>query len=128
MTFQRFWQGVSLGLFFLSLAAIVHFGGDWQWIFVVMAGMSLVNAVGKGRWRWAPQPLLWGAGLAYAYASPPAGQPGHVGGWTMFFALCGASIVLSFLTSLVPRRPPREAPPPRPGAGIVIDVPRGDDR
>jgi len=126
------WRGLSLGIFLIAIAAILQTGAAWQWIFVVMFGMSFVNALLKKRWRWAPQPVLWAAGLAFAYSSPPEGQAGHVGGWTMFFALCGASIFLSFLTSLVPKRPPREAPPPRPGAGVVIDVevngPGGDRR
>ena len=133
MTFLTWWRGLSLGLFLIAIAAISYHDADWQWIFVVMFGMSFVNALAKKRWRWAPQPLLWAAGLWYAYSSPPEGQPGHVGGWTMFFALCGASLVLSFLTNLIPRRAPKErpAPPPRPGAGIVIDVSAersGDDR
>jgi len=99
----------------------------------VMAGMSFVTSLVKRRWRMALHPLLWAAGLAYACSSPPAGEPGHVGGWTMFFALCGGSIVLSFLINLVPKSAPKEAPapPPRPGAGVVIDVSperSGDDR
>lgn len=130
MTIGFAWRGISLGVFLLAVAAIVHWDAPWQWVFVVMAGMSLVNAVVKGRRRFAPHPLLWGAGLAYAYLSPPPPDPRHFGGWTMFVALCGASLVLSFLISLVPSRPRRPAPPPRPGAGIVIDVPAersGDD-
>jgi len=131
VTFVTWWRGLSLGLFLIAIAAIVHSGADWQWIFVVMFGMSFVNAVAKGRWRWVPQPLLWGTGLWYAYSSPPEGEPGHIGGWTMFIALCGASLVLSFLTNLIPKRVPREESAPRPGAGIVIDVSAdraGDDR
>jgi hypothetical protein len=125
---------MSLGLFLIAIAAIIHSDWlTWHWIFVVMFGMSFVNALAKKRWRWVPQPLMWCLGLSYAYSSPPEGQPGHVGGWTMFFALCGASLVLSFLTNLIPKRAPKErpAPPPRPGAGIVIDVSAersGDDR
>ncbi len=130
MTIGFVWRGISLGVLLLSLAALLRFDAPWQWVFVVMAGMSLVNAIVKGRWRFAPHPLLWGGGLAYAYLSPPAPDPRHFGGWTMLLALCGASLVLSFLISLVPARKPRPAPPPRPGAGIVIDVPAersGDD-
>ncbi len=133
MTLLQWWRGMSLGFFLIAIAAILHRGAAWQWVFVVMAGMSFVNSLAKKRWRWAPQPLMWTAGLAYAYASPPEGERGHVGGWTMFFALCGASLVLSFLIHLVPKRAPEEspAPPPRPGAGVVIDVSperSGDDR
>ena len=51
-TFAVAWRGVSRGIFLLALAAILHFAAPWQWIFVVMAGMSLLNAVGEGRWRW----------------------------------------------------------------------------
>jgi hypothetical protein len=116
VTFTTAWRGISLGLFLVALAALIHFGADWRWIFVVMAGMSLLNAVGKGRWRWAPHPLLWGAGLTYSYATE------RVGGWTMALALVGASLIVAFLVSLVPRRPPAPLPPPRPGAGVVLDV------
>lgn len=120
MTFTLAWRGISLGLFLLALAAILHFGAPWQWIFVVMAGMSLLNAVGKGRWRWAPHPLLWGAGLSWSYATE------RVGGWTMALALLGASLIVAFLVSLAPRRPPAPPPPHRPGAGVVLDVePKG---
>jgi hypothetical protein len=116
VTFAFAWKGVSLGIFLVALAAILHFKKDWEWIFVVMAGLSLLNAIGKGRWRWVPHPILWGAGLAYAY------HTGKVGGWTMALALLGASLVVSFLVSLIPKPPPPPPPAARPGEGVVIDV------
>jgi hypothetical protein len=119
------WRGMSLGIFLIAIAGIVHSTKlTWHWMFVVMAGMAFVSALLRRRWRWAPHPLLWTCGLGYAYTSPPEGERGHVGGWTMFFALCGASLILSFLINLIPARPSRRdpPPPPRPGDGIVIDV------
>ena len=120
MRAAQVWGGVSLGVLFLALAAMVHYGRPWQWIFVVFAGMSLLNALAKGRWRWLPHPLLWGAGLSWSYAVPP-GDPRHVGGWTMFLALCGASVIVAFLVGLVPRRRRTEGPR-RPGEGVVVDI------
>jgi hypothetical protein len=109
------WSGISLGVFFIALGVLVSTGEPWQWIFVVCAGMSLVNAVVKGRWRFAPHPLMWGLGLGWAYATGESA-------WGAFWVLCGASVIVAFLISLIPRRPPPPPPPARPGAGVVIDV------
>jgi len=109
------WRNVSLGVFFLAVAALLYLGEFWPWILVVFCGMWLVNAVFKGQWRWAPHPLLWGLGLGYAFASAT------VGGWAMFWALCGASIILSYLIGLVPHRS-RKGRHRAPGARIVIDA------
>ena len=115
MTARMIWSGISLGVFFLSLGVLVTTGAPWQWIFVVCAGMSLVNAVVKRRWRFAPHPLMWGSALSYAYVT-------GMSGWGMFWGLCGASVIVGFLVGLIPRSPPPPPPPARPGAGIVIDV------
>ena len=128
MNLLTWWRGLSLGLLLIAVAAILHDDHlTWHWMFVVLAAMSFVNALLKKRWRWAVQPLMWCLGLGFAYSTPAEGQPGHIGGWTMFFALCGASLVLSFLIGLIPQRPETRAaaPPPRPGSGIVIDVTPG---
>ena len=115
MTAALFWNGVSLGVFCVALGVVVATGAEWQWLFVVMAAMSFVNAAVKRRWRFAPHPLMWAGGLAYAYAT-------GMNAWAMFWWLCGASLIASFLIGLVPRRPPEPPPPARPGDGIVIDV------
>ena len=117
MTARMVWGGISVGVFFIALGALVAAGAPLRWLLVVLAGMSFVNAVVKRRWRFAPHPLLWGAGLGWAYAT---------GGnaWAMLWYLCGASVILGFLIGLVPRRVPPPPPPPvqRPGDGVVIDV------
>jgi len=112
------WTRISVGVFLLGLAAIFQLGGRWWWMFVLIAGMSAVKAAVTGRWRWFPHPFLWAAGLSYAFASP------EVGGGTMFVALAGASLLLGFFISLVPRRErrPPPSPPPPPGAGVVLDA------
>jgi hypothetical protein len=104
------WRNVSIGVLFLAVGVIVYRDAPWQWIFVVFAGLSLVNAVVKGRWRWTPHPLLWGLGLGWAYAT-------GMNAWAMFWWLLGGSVFLGFLVSLIPSRPP-----PRPGEGVVIDA------
>ncbi len=111
------WRNVSLGVFCIAVGALVYLDAPWQWIFVVFAGLSLVNALVKGRWRWAPHPLAWGLGLGWAYATGTSA-------WAMFWWLCGGSVFLAWLVSLVPRRPPPgpAGPPSRPGDGVVIDV------
>jgi hypothetical protein len=117
VTARFVWGGISLGVFFIALGVIIArgWGENFQWLFVVMAGMSLVNAIVKGRWRFAPHPLLWAAGLGWAYAT-------GYNGWAMFWYLCGASVILGFLIGLIPRSPPPPPPAARPGAGVVIDV------
>ena len=109
------WGGISLGVFFIALGVLVATDAPLHWLFVVMAGMSFVNAVVKRRWRFAPHPLIWSAGLGWAYAT-------GFSGWAMFWYLCGASVILGFLIGLVPRSAPPPPPPPRPGSGVVIDV------
>jgi len=115
VTARLVWGGISLGVFFIALGVLVATGAPLRWLLIVLAGMSLVNAVVKGRWRFAPHPLMWGAGLGWAYATGS-------NAWAMFWYLCGASVIVGFLIGLVPRRPPPPPPPPRPGAGVVIDV------
>ena len=123
MTPATVWRNLSLGVFCLAVGALVYLDLPWKWIFVVVAGMSLVRALVSARWRWAPHPLLWGLGLGWAYA-------GGFSGWVMFWWLCGGSVILAFLISLVPRRPPpaRAGPPPRPGDGVVLDAEVTDSR
>ncbi|MCK6479871.1 MAG: hypothetical protein L6R43_06905 [Planctomycetes bacterium] len=118
MTAERAWKQVAPGVFLLSLGAVLAFAPAWQWIFVVVCGMSAVNALVKSRWLWLPHPLLWAAGLSFSYAT------GKVGGWPMFWMLCGGSVLLSFLLGLLPvvSRPP--SPPRRPGAGTILDAER----
>lgn len=115
------WKSIAPGILFIAIGVILATDLEWQWIFVVVAGLSLGNALVKRRWRWAPHPLLWGAGLGWTYAH----RPGE--GWSAFWMLCGISIILSFLVGLVPRRPPPPPPPRPPGAGVVIDVERVGD-
>jgi len=115
VTARMVWSGISLGVFFLALGVLVLTDAPWQWIFVVCGGMSLVNALVKRRWRFVPHPLLWTAGLAWAYAT-------GTNAWGVFWALCGASVIVGFLVGLVPRPPAPPPPPARPGAGVVIDV------
>ena len=109
------WRNISIGVFFLAVGGLLWLGAFWPWILVVFCGMSLLNSLLKGNWRWAIHPLLWGLGISYAIAS------GTVGGWAMFWALCGASIILSYVVGLVPRRVSR-TPHRAPGARIVIDA------
>jgi len=116
VTAERAWRNLAPGVFLLGLGASLAGPWAWQWIFVHLAAMSVVNALVKRRWRSLPHGLLWGCGLGFSYAT------GRVGGWPMFWMLCGASIILSFLLSLVPDPPPPPPPPRRPGAGVVIDV------
>ena len=117
MTAASVWRNLSLGVLCIAVGAIVYLDAAWQWIFVVFAGISLVNALVKGHLRWAPHPLLWGLGLGWAYAK-------GMNAWAMFWWLCGGSVILGWLISLIPRRPRPELdePPRRPGEGVVIDV------
>lgn len=113
MTAERAWRNVAPGVFLLGFGIILARFEDWQWVFVLLCGMSVVKGVLRRNWAWLVHPLAWGAGLSWSYAT------GKVSGWAMFLMLCGASLLLSFLLSLVPKPPP---PPPRPGSGTVIDV------
>ena len=117
MTASSVWKGISLGVFFIALAVIIQSEAiRWPWLLPVMAAMSFVNAVLKGAWRFAPHPLLWCAGLSWTIVSPTL----TIG--PAFLYLCGTSIILAFLISLIPHRPAPAAVPPRPGDGVVIDV------
>ena len=90
MTARAAWGSLSLGVLCVSVGTMVWTDAPWQWIFVVLAGMNLVRALVNRNWRWAPQPLMWGLGLGYAYAT-------GMSGWKMFMILCGGSILLQGL-------------------------------
>ena len=115
MGLARAWRGISLGVFLLAVGVLLMMPWRWQWIFVVICGSSAVNAILKGSWRWLPHPVMWGVGLGFSYAT------GTVGGWAMFWMLCGLSIILGYLIGLVPRAAPKE-PHRAPGARVVLDA------
>jgi hypothetical protein len=117
MTASQAWKGVSLGVFLLAIAVILQSPTiTWHWILPVMAGMSFLNAVLKGSWRFAIHPLVWCAGLSWAILSPTLTR------WPAIFGLCGISIILAFLIGRIPHRRRPAAVPPRPGDGVIIDV------
>ena len=117
MTASQAWKGISLGVFLIALAVIVQSPTiTWHWIVPVMAGMSFLNSVLKGSWRFAPHPLIWCAGFAYTILSPTLRR------WEALLYLSGISIILAFLIGLIPHRKRPAAVPPRPGDGVVIDV------
>jgi len=114
---ERTWRNIAPGVFLVGLGAVLAWAPFWQWVFVVLAGMSVLNALVKRKWHKVPLGILWTAGLSWSYAT------GRIGGWAMFFMLCGASIVLGpLLARLFRPKDPPASPPPRPGAGVVIDV------